>query len=435
MASTVIEVWMWGTRIGFLGYKPGQTQTATFEYDADFIKSNVQISPLLMKYPPAIHSFSHISQHTFHGLPGVFADSLPDKFGNQLIDQYMAAEKIVNVTALDRLSYIGSRGLGALEYQPAQSTGEVMRGGVLELHHLSELADLVLRNKEVFAQKLLNASTKNEMLGIIRVGSSAGGARAKVLIATDDNGNIFDGTIEHDKEMKYWLLKLDVNSNSEHGSNDPKGMTRIEYIYSQFAKECGIDIPKTDYIIDGDEFHFMIERFDRFFTSKKLEKLHYVSWSGMKHYDRETTGVYSYEQLAMTIRELGLGQDALTELFRRAVFNIVGRNQDDHTKNFGFLMNKELVWSFSPAFDMTYAYDPTGKWTKSHQISLSGKRDHFNMDDLLVFGKFCNLSEVHAKEIIKKTLDVFRNFEKKAKEFDVPVQLMKTVMSNLRHEI
>lgn len=435
MASIFTEVWMWGTRIGFLAYAPGQNQIATFEYDEAFVASGVAISPLSMPYPPLLHSFPAISQRTFHGLPGIFADSLPDKFGNQLIDQYMASQKIVAVSALDRLSYIGSRGLGALEYRPATNTGGSETTAQLDLHHLGALADLVLRNKEAFASRLANAATKSDMLGIIRIGSSAGGARAKALVATDNQGNFFDGTLEYTQKRRYWLLKFDVGSNSEHGSKDPKGMTRVEYIYSLFAKECGIDIPDTDYIEDGEDFHFMIERFDRFYRGEKLEKLHYLSWSGMKHYDRDVTGAYSYEQLAMTLRELNLGQNTLEELFKRALFNIVGRNQDDHAKNFGFLMNKKGEWSLSPAFDMTYAYDATGKWTKTHQISLSGKRDGFAMDDLVAFGKFCNLSEKHSREIVAKTVAVFDAFEQKAEEFGVPLELTKSIASTLRRSL
>lgn len=431
--ATTIEVWIWGTRIGFLGYAPGQTETATFEYDEAFARSGIQVSPLLMQYPPMIHTFPDISHRTFHGLPGMIADSLPDKFGNRLIDQYMASKKVAEVTTLDRLAYIGPRGMGALEYKPAEQDGISMDGGALDLHRLSELADMLLKSKEEFADKLSGASSKNEMLGIIRIGSSAGGARAKALVATDAAGSFYDGTVDHGPELKYWLLKFDVGSNSEHGHKDPKGMTRVEYLYSQMAGECGIDISRTDYIEDGDDFHFMIERFDRIVVDGKLERLHYVSWAGAKHYDRDATGAYSYEQLAMAIREMKLGQAALTELFRRAVFNVVGRNQDDHTKNFGFLMDKRGEWRLSPAFDMTYSYDPAGKWTRSHQISLNGKRDGFTRDDLLAFGKFCNLDYNTAEEIIEKTVEVFSGFAERAEEIGVTSVLLTTIENNLRY--
>jgi serine/threonine-protein kinase HipA len=325
--------------------------------------------------------------------------------------------------------------MGALEYKPAEQDGIPMEGGALDLHHLSELADMLLKNKEAFAERLSGTSSKSEMLGIIRIGSSAGGARAKALVATDSRGSFYDGTVDHGPDLRYWLLKFDVGSNSEHGSKDPKGMTRVEYLYSRMAKECGIDIPETDFIADGEDFHFMIERFDRIVNNKKLERLHYVSWAGAKHYDRDATGAYSYEQLVMAIREMELGQDALTEIFRRAVFNVVGRNQDDHTKNFGFLMNKRGEWRLSPAFDMTYAYDPTGKWTRSHQISLNGKQDGFTRDDLLAFGKFCNLNATAANDVIEKCVGVFSGFAKRAEALGVAPALLETIETNLRYRL
>jgi len=306
-----------------------------------------------------------------------------------------------------------------------------MDGGTLNIHHLNELANMVLREKSDFNLKLSTASHE-EMLALIRVGSSAGGARSKALVAQDAQGRFYDGTLDAGADKRYWLLKFDSDDNSDKDRKDPKGMTRIEYIYSLIAKECGIDIPSTTYITEGDDFHFMIERFDRVIVDGKVRKKHYASWAGLRHFDRDHVGVYSYEQLVMTCRELGLGQNELNELFRRAVFNIIGRNQDDHAKNFGFMMDRNGAWSFSPAFDMTYAYDPLGKWTKEHQISLSGKRDHFSRSDLLAFASKCSIPVKHANEIIDKSLEAFSSFERLAKEFEVPDELCKQAVLSLR---
>ncbi len=433
MAAPVITINLWGKTIGYLGYAPGQNEIATFEYTPEFATSNIQLSPLEMKYPPMIHSFPTISQRTFHGLPGIFADSLPDKFGNKLIDRFFADKGLSasDITALDRLAYIGKRSMGAFEYEPSTNDTMAMDGGTLNIHHLNELANMVLREKSDFNHKLSTASHE-EMLALIRVGSSAGGARSKALVAQDDEGRFYDGTLDAGADKRYWLLKFDSEDNSDKERKDPKGMTRIEYIYSLIAKECGIDMPETTYITDGDDFHYMIERFDREIVNRKVRKKHYASWAGLRHFDRDHVGVYSYEQLVMTCRELGLGQNELNELFRRAVFNIIGRNQDDHAKNFGFQMDRGGAWSLSPAFDMTFSYDPLGKWTNTHQISLSGKRDHFERNDLVSFASKCNISAKKAHETIDQTLEAFSSFERLAKEHEVPNELYKQVFASLR---
>jgi len=433
----VVEVKLWGTIVGFLGYAPNQTQFATFEYDKTFAQTSIQLSPIVMKYPPLLHTFDTISERSFHGVPGIFADSLPDKFGNQLIDQFMADKNIPQseVTALDRLLYVGNRGMGALEYHPVSNDNQSV-GIALDLQKLSELSNLLLTQKESFAQKLHSAQSRQDALNMIRVGSSAGGARSKALVALDEKGTLYDGTINQGVDCRYYLLKFDSSDNQDKDAKDPKGMTKIEYIYSLIARECGIQMPTTTYIEENGDFHFLIERFDRevvLQNDKKIaRKKHYASWAGLTHSDRDVTGAYSYEQLILTARALGVGEHQIKELFRRSVFNIVGRNQDDHTKNFGFMMDRQGLWSLSPAFDMTYAYDPSGKWTRVHQIRLNGKQDDFTMNDLILFGKKCNLSEKETKEVVEKTVDAFMSFETLAREFEVDKALQETVKSALR---
>lgn len=434
--SKVVEVKLWGTTIGYLGY-PNNSNIAQFEYDENFMLSEIYPSPLLIKYPPDKFSFKDISFRTFKGIPGVFTDSLPDKFGNQLIDQFMAEKKIPqdDITTLDRLLYVGKRGMGAIEYYPTEFEDELEATGVLDITLLSELAEIVLNNKDDLHKNLQNARTKQEALNLIKVGSSAGGARAKALVARDEDNILYDGTKLYGGDISYWLLKFDSASNQDRDSTDPKGMTKVEYIYSKLAKKCEINIPETDYIIDGDNFHFLIKRFDRIIENDKTTKLHYISWAGLSHFDRDTTGSYTYEQLILNIRELGLGQDNVTEIFKRAVFNIVGRNQDDHTKNFGFLMNKKGEWTLSPAFDMTYSYDPTGKWTKVHQIKLNGKQDNFTIEDILKFGKYCNLTKKQSSHILENTINVFKEFENLADEYNIDTELKQSVLKSLRMDI
>lgn len=441
--NKIVEVKLWGTTIGYLGYAPRQNEIATFEYSDHFYQSGIQISPILMTSNRKIHTFQSISQKSFKGVAGIFADSLPDKFGNQLIDLFMAQKQISSdeITTLDRLLYVGNRAMGALEYHPAEIFDKIdSNNTALNIKELSELASMVSSNKKTLVNKISATENFKQALKLIKIGSSAGGARSKAVVAKSANGIFFDGSEIYDNNYSYWILKFDSDNNSDRDSTDPKGMPKIEYIYSLIAKECGINIPETDYIIDGNNFHFLIERFDRIKVKKKdksirTEKLHYASWAGLTHSDRDSTGTYSYEQLILCARQLGLGQDSVLELYRRAVFNIVGRNQDDHTKNFGFLMNKNAEWSLSPAFDMTFAYDPTGRWTRVHQIMLNGKQDLFKIEDLVEFGKYCNLNERKSREIVARTVEAFMKFDEYASEYGLSDELREFVLGSLRTEI
>ena len=434
--NKIVEVRLWGTVIGILGY-PENSNIAQFEYDENFIKSNIFPSPLQMTYPPIKHSFSDISFRTFKGVPGIFSDSLPDKFGNQLIDQFMADKKIPqnSITTLDRLLYVGKRGMGALEYHPNEFENEFETKGALDVHVLSELAEMLVSKKESLKEGLKNAKSRKEALNLIKIGSSAGGARAKALVVRKKDGEFYDGTVIYNEDCTYWLLKFDSDSNKDRDNKDPKGMTKVEYIYSLIAKNCGIIIPNTEYIIDGENFHFLIERFDRVVENGKTVKLHYISWAGLSHYDRDTTGAYSYEQLVLNMKQIRLGQDEITEVFKRAIFNIVSRNQDDHTKNFGFLMNKKGEWKLSPSFDMTYSFDSKGKWTKVHQIKLNKKQDSFTRRDIIEFGAYCNLTEKQSILILNNIIESFKSFDTLANKYNLDSKLKNTILKNLRLDI
>jgi serine/threonine-protein kinase HipA len=434
--NKIVEVKLWGTLIGILGY-PKNSNIAQFEYDKNFIGSGIFPSPLLMKYPPIKHSFEGISFRTFKGVPGIFSDSLPDKFGNQLIDQFMADKNIPqdDITTLDRLLYVGKRGMGALEYHPCECEEDFSNDGALDIHLLSELVEMLINKQELLKDGLENAKSRKDALNLIKIGSSAGGARSKALVAKKSDGKLYDGTILYDEECSYWLLKFDSRSNKDRDKQDPKGMTKIEYIYSVIARDCGITMPNTEYIIDGENFHFLIERFDRVIENGKTNKLHYISWAGLSHYDRDATGAYSYEQLILNMKQMKLGQNEITEVFKRAVFNIVSRNQDDHTKNFGFLMNRKGEWKLSPSFDMTYSFDPSGKWTKVHQIKFNKKQDGFTRHDVIEFGKYCNLNEKKSITILDNIIERFKDFDSLADKYDVDLELKNTVRLNLRLDI
>jgi serine/threonine-protein kinase HipA len=429
MKSKAIEVRLWGSTVGYIGYA-SDTRFATFEYSDAILNSSFELSPIVMPNRQQRHIFEDISFRTFKGVPGVFADSLPDTFGNQLIDIYMAARNIPAnlITTLDRLLYVGGRGMGALEYHPAESFGARAEASVaLDLNSLSELAAMVASKQADKQAAILSSDNLEQAIKLIRVGSSAGGARAKALVAKSPDGQFFDGTLDHGIDHTYWLMKFDTDQNEDRDGKDPKGMTRIEYIYGLIAKNAGINMPRINHLTIGDDFHFMIERFDRIVREGKLDKLHYASWSGLAHAHRDETGAYAYEQLVLMMRQMNLPQADVTELFRRAVFNVVGRNQDDHTKNFGFVADRAGEWRLSPAFDMTYSYDPLGKWTSQHQIRLNMKQDGFTRDDLLNFAKHCNLTKRQGAAIINDVLGAFADFPKLAKEYGVPPELSKTV--------
>ncbi|WP_199563513.1 MULTISPECIES: type II toxin-antitoxin system HipA family toxin [unclassified Oceanispirochaeta] len=425
-----VTVKLWGTKIGYLGYAPGQNIAASFEYDPDFMKSGIQISPVHMTYPPSIHSYSSLKNKSFKGVPGVIADSLPDSYGNQLIDIYMAEKGVPpeQVSTLDRLLYVADRGMGALEYQPGESLS--IQRSPLDIEKLTELSEMVLNNKKGLQKSLNNAEDRAAALSVIRVGSSAGGARSKALVALSSKEKLLDGTVSHGKNYSYWILKFDSSSNSDRDSKDQKGMPLVEYIYSQIAKDAGIHIPKTRLLESGDEKHFLIERFDRIIRNEKIDKLHYASWSGLAHADRDDEN--SYEQLILLLRKMKFGDEECREIYRRAVFNILGRNQDDHTKNTGFLMNRAGKWSLAPAFDLTYSYDPYGRWTQNHQCRLNGKNNDFELSDLLKFGSFCNLSGSESRNIIYQIRDAFEQFSNMAVKMGLSEEFRKTIEANLR---
>jgi len=431
--TNVVTVKLWDEIVGYLGYVDNEMEVAVFEYDESFLKNSNSPSPIKLPLTAEPFVFDRLGRKTFHGLPGFIADSLPDKFGNQLIDQYFAKKGIASeeITALDRLLYIGDRAMGALSYEPHENFGD-NTDTVLDIQSLSELSNMVLRKKEDFQRELGNAK-QEQAIKLLKVGSSAGGARSKALVAIDKDNVLHDGTLLHSFQCTYHLLKFDSDGNSDKDKEDPKGMTKIEYIYSILARNCEILVPSTDYIEHDGDFHFLIERFDRFYFDGHTAKYHYVSWCGIAHADRD--GAFSYEQLVLTARELGLTQDAVSEIFKRAVFNIVGRNQDDHTKNFGFLMDSDDKWILSPAFDLTYSYDPTGKWTSVHQISLNGKRDGFKEEDIVEFGKYCNLSKKKSLSILKHTIDAFGDFKDLADKYNVSSELKETILQNLRLDI
>ncbi|HSH70781.1 MAG TPA: type II toxin-antitoxin system HipA family toxin [Deferrisomatales bacterium] len=404
--TTVAEVKLWGRTIGAVALEEGG-RAASFQFDPAFIPSGIEVSPLRMPLSREIYSFPGLAPATFHGLPGLLADSLPDRYGNTLIDTWLATQgrKPDSFNAVERLCYVGTRGMGALEFAPATGP-KARRANPIEVERLVELASEILSHRNDLQATFGEAHEKEEALrDILRVGTSAGGARAKAVVAwSPETGEIRSGQVNAGPGFEHWLLKFDgVSGNRDKEMEDPKGYGVIEYAYSKMATDAGISMSACRLLEEHGRRHFMTRRFDRL---PEGGKLHMQSLGGLAHFDYNMAGAHSYEQALLVIRQLGLPRDTLEEQFRRMVFNVVARNQDDHVKNIAFLMDKEGRWSLSPAFDVTYSYQPTGQWTSVHQMTLNGKRDRFVLDDLRTCAEQVAMKRGRAEAIYREVRDV-----------------------------
>lgn len=427
-----VEVKLWGTTIGALSMEEGDT-AARFEYAPSFISAGIEPSPISMPVTSKIYSFP-LLPNTFKGLPGLFVDSIPDKFGNKLIDSWLIRQgrDPQSFTPLERLCYTGNRGMGALEFIPTVGP-TATENDILDVEALRDFAADILNQRKNFkaATTFKNKKKQNTFEQILRVGTSAGGARAKVLIALDEStGEIRSGQVANSENFTYWLLKLDdVQNNSDKEKADLQGYGPIEYTYYQMALAAGVQMSESHLLENAGHRHFMTRRFDRLAGGKKL---HYQSLTALAHYDFNAAGAYSYEQAITVIKQLGLGYDSLEEFFRRAIFNICARNQDDHAKNIGFLMNKRGEWSLAPAFDMTYAYNPGGLWTGTHQLTFNGKRDNFVLDDFKAVAKFAGLKQGRYKKILAEVQSAVAQWPKLAKKNEVHSEYIKAIKATHR---
>ena len=402
---TTASVELWGIRIGAVTWQK-ERSTGIFQYTPEFEASSIEVSPLQMPLRRTPYEFAGLNKETFKGLPGMLADSLPDKFGNALINVWLAQEgrPEASFNPVERLCYTGARGMGALEYKPT-ITDAPTKARKVNVDRLVALSNRVLSDREKLAGQFTGQNDKKDIEDILRVGTSAGGARAKAILAwNEETGEFRSGQIEVGKGFTHWLMKFDgVNENKDKELADPEGYGRIEYAYHLMAKEAGIIMMPCRLHEEGGRAHFMTKRFDR---TDKGEKLHYQSLGALQHFDFNMTGAYSYEQALQTIKALKLPAEDIEQQVRRALFNIIARNQDDHVKNIGFVMDKQGEWRLSPAFDVAYTYNPNGSWTALHQMSLGGKRDAFDLSDLVAFGEHAGLKDRRMKVIISEIIDV-----------------------------
>lgn len=403
--SLIARVKLWGRTVGAVSWQPGKDMAA-FQYDPAFARSGIELSPIVMPLSNRVYEFPGLSRNTFYGLPGLLADSLPDRFGNAVIDAWLATQGRLpdSFNAVERLCYTGSRGMGALEYAPVLGP-RPRKASRIAVDELVRLASEVLTYRRDLQAHFHAAGKEKALRDILRVGTSAGGARAKAVIAWNRETNeVRSGQIAAGEGFDYWLLKFDgVAGNKDKELEDPRGYGAIEYAYALMAKAAGITMTECRLMEENGRRHFMTRRFDRL---DQGEKLHMQSLGALAHYDFNQAGAYAYEQAFLTMRQLGLPMTAMEEMFRRMTFNVVGRNQDDHVKNIAFLMTKQGAWSLAPAFDMTYSFNPDGAWTNRHQMTMNGKRDHFSIADFEACGKVALIKRNRVARIIDDVTSV-----------------------------
>ena len=432
--TTLAEVRLWGRTIGAVSLEDG-VEIAAFQYTPEFAASGIEVSPVVMPLGNTVRSFPALPRNTFHGLPGLLADSLPDRFGNALIDAWLATQgrAPVSFNAVERLCYTGARGMGALEFVPA--SGPAARAAQkIEIDTLVQLASDVLSQRGDIAASFAGTQRARALQDILRVGTSAGGARAKAVIAWNRATNeVHSGQIAAGEGFEYWLLKFDgVSGNKDKELEDPQGYGAIEYAYALMARAAGITISECRLLEENSRRHFMTRRFDRLPDGGKL---HAQSLCALAHYDFNNPGAYAYEQALMVIRQLGLPMQSIEEQFRRMAFNVVARNQDDHVKNIAFLMDRAGRWSLAPAFDMTYSHNPAGQWTSQHQMSINGRRDGFSMDDFRACAQSAMMKRGRATAIVEEVRAAVKQWPDYADKAGVSAQWREHIQRDLRLDL
>jgi len=425
------RVILWGRTIGAVTWLDDR-EVAVFQYAPEFLSSGIQVSPLMMPLAEFPYEFPALPRNTFRGLPGLLADSLPDRFGNTLIDAWLASQgrAASSFHPVERLCYVGHRGMGALEFEPAV-LGPSTSTSAIDLENLVGLVNQVLHERAGLRGALTGEDDRSAMEDMLRVGTSAGGARAKAILAWNPNTNEFrSGQIDAAAGFEHWLLKFDgIANNRDKELADPMGYGKIEYAYHLMAIESGISMMPCRLHHENGRSHFMTKRFDR---TDKGGKLHLQSLCAMAHVDYNQSGSTSYEQALQVMKRMGLPRVDLEQQVLRAIFNVAGRNQDDHVKNIAFLMNRQGEWRLSPAFDIAYAFNPTGAWTSRHQMSINGKRDKIGRDDLISLADLAGMKKPKANDPIDRVLEVMREWASFADKAGVNGQHTEQIQRSLR---
>lgn len=428
--NNVATVMLWGTTVGYF-HLPEGARYVSFEYDKDFVRMGVEISPLMMPISNRVYEFPDLVTPAFRGVPGLLADSLPDRFGNAVIDQWLASQGRTpeSFNVVERLCYTGKRGMGALEYLPAtRLNGD--NNNIVDIAELVAFASSVLEARENIHLSARDDLTYKQLL---KLGTSAGGARAKAIMAYNKStGDIRSGQINLDPGYDYWLMKFDgVSKNGDHDLEDVPEYTLIEYAYYLMAIQAGINMSECELLEENGRKHFMTRRFDRV----DGKKLHMQSLGAITHIDYNEPGLCSYEMAALTARKLGLPNSDIEQFYRRMVFNVLAVNQDDHVKNISFLMDRNAVWTLSPAYDVTFACDSGYKWLRSHQMSINGKRSNILQEDMTSCGQNMDLKTSRCKKIIEEVREAITDWPSIAISVGIrkkTIQLISTEMRTRR---
>ncbi|MGH2864233.1 MAG: type II toxin-antitoxin system HipA family toxin [Solirubrobacteraceae bacterium] len=431
---TVAAVTLWGARVAAVSIDAGG-RYAAFQYDPAFVRSGIELAPVRMPLRAQPYSFRGLDHEAFSGLPGLLADSLPDRWGTALIDAWLASQgrDRSSFDVVQRLCYVGTRGVGALEFQPAREP-EAPVGEDLQVEALVRLAGEVLAERAQFVAELSENPDEEAMKAILAIGSSAGGARPKAFIAYNDaTGQLRSGQVAVGEGFRHWLLKFDgVARAGDHGLADPQGWGAVEYAYARMARAAGIEMTECRLLEEHGRRHFMTRRFDR---PDGGGKLHMQTVGALEHVSYNEPGTYSYEQLLLLIRRLGLGTPVVEQQFRRMVFNVVARNQDDHVKNVAFLMDREGAWWLAPAYDVIWAWKPGNLWLESHQMSINGRRDGFTRADLRAVARVAGLKRGRAEAILAEVIAVVERWCEVAEEIGVEERMAEQIASSHRLEL
>ncbi len=425
---TTAYINIWGKRAGAIAWNE-ETKVGAFEYDPSFIKTNWNLSPVKMPLSNAkkrIFNFPELKKkNTFKGLPGLLADILPDYYGNTLINTWLTknGRSPDSLNPVETLCFIGKRGMGALEIEPAQGgSGSISKE--LEIDSLIKVAEKILSNRKSFTA---TSGSKEERTfhDVLKIGTSAGGARAKaVIIYNEETGEIRSGQFSAPGNFSHWLIKFDGVTDKQFGTSS--GYGRVEMAYYKMAIDSGIEMMESKLLEENDRAHFMTKRFDR---RNSIDKIHIQTFCGLRHFDYNEVLYFSYEQLFETMRMLRLPYPQAEQMFRRMIFNVVSRNCDDHTKNFAFMMEKDGIWKLAPAYDICHAYRPGSQWVNQHSLSINGKRDNISRYDLLKVAEEMNIKK--ANHIIDSIVDRVSQWESYAKEQDVHPELINAIQQTL----
>jgi len=421
---------IWDQTVGAVAWDESNG-IASFEYDPEFIKTGMELAPIKMPLSSKIYSFAenrasrNIEFESFKGLPGLLADVLPDRYGNQLINSWLAqnGRPANSMNPVEQLCFIGTRGMGALEFEPAQFKSSKYTFHV-EINSLVDIAQKILQKREHFETNI-NENEQEAMMEILKIGTSAGGVRPKAIIAYNEKtGQVRSGQTKAPKGFEHWLIKLDGVSDAQFGES--KGYGRVEMAYYNMAKDCGINMMESQLLEENDRAHFMSKRFDR---EGNDQKHHIQTFCAMQHYDFNEVNSYSYEQLFQTMRLLRLPYPQAEQMFRQMVFNVLAQNCDDHTKNFAFRLKKNSTWELAPAYDICHAFNPSSIWVSQHALSINGKRKNIFRSDLLEVAKSININK--ADKIIDNINMIVSSWNDYAEEVKVNPKLRDSIKSTL----